>query len=240
MQPVLRVSPDPIPVPILTKTMCSTSRIWTSAHPESTHSGAAKDGAPVRQSRTCTSDDSTARFTYFTKGDGQVAFAVKGDHLYLLGLNDWWNAGEGNPHSPVIGITANYYDTPSLRFTYRGDALGRLMPIRWWMPSHPEPPRHPPVPCRRLPVHLAAVNRHVLNVVELVVAAASAVKAVSFGGPGGHRHPHRRGLSGVLRPGGAARSAARARRLLRPPAMTGRAAARPAAREQTPGVTVGS
>ncbi|WP_164716113.1 sigma-70 family RNA polymerase sigma factor [Streptomyces sp. WAC 06738] len=90
-----------------------------------THTGTETDGAPVRQQRSaCHSGAETARWAYFTKGDGTVAFALPGASLYLLGLDDWHAAGEGEPHAPDIGTTANYYDTPSLRFRYAGNAFG--------------------------------------------------------------------------------------------------------------------
>ena len=88
-----------------------------------THTGAQTDGAPVRQQHACDSMETTARWTYYPVGNGEYAFAQQGSPLYFLGLDDWWAAGEGDPHAPAIGTTANYYDTPSLRFRYEGDAF---------------------------------------------------------------------------------------------------------------------
>ncbi|NGN68515.1 RICIN domain-containing protein, partial [Streptomyces sp. A7024] len=90
------------------------------------HSGEEKDGAPVRQRRgACRDDATTARWTYFrTGGSDRVAFAQKGSGLYFLGLDDWHAAAEGDPHDPDIGTTANYYNSPSLRFRYEGIAFG--------------------------------------------------------------------------------------------------------------------
>lgn len=88
------------------------------------HTGTETDGAPVRQQRaTCRSTEATARWTYYSSGDGQIVLAQKGSGLYFLGLDDWHNAGQGKPHSPAIGTTTNYYNTPSLRFRYGGDAF---------------------------------------------------------------------------------------------------------------------
>ncbi|WP_435215594.1 sigma-70 family RNA polymerase sigma factor [Streptomyces sp. bgisy034] len=88
------------------------------------NSGTEADGAPVRQQRAaCTSTEPTVRWTYHAGGDGKVVLAQLGSGLYYLGLDDWHNAAQGNPHSPAIGTTANYYNTPSLRFRYAGDAF---------------------------------------------------------------------------------------------------------------------
>jgi RNA polymerase sigma factor (sigma-70 family) len=89
-----------------------------------TNSGTAQDGAPVRQERSaCTSTAATARWTYFVESDGRVSFQQKENGGYFLGLNEWDKAADGKPHSPVIGTTANYYGSPSLRFRYTGHAF---------------------------------------------------------------------------------------------------------------------
>lgn len=87
------------------------------------HTASEADGAPVRQqSEACTSTSATAHWTYCLY-PGQVAFSEKGLGLYRLGLNDWHTAESSTTHSPAIGTTANYYDTPSLRFLYAGGAF---------------------------------------------------------------------------------------------------------------------
>ena len=89
------------------------------------HSGTQADGAPVRQDRAaCTSTESTARWTYFPVGNGNYNFAQPDDTGYILGLDDWWDAGEGNAHDPDIGTSMNYYGTTSMQFRYTGDAFG--------------------------------------------------------------------------------------------------------------------
>ncbi|MFC5219022.1 sigma-70 family RNA polymerase sigma factor [Streptomyces coerulescens] len=89
------------------------------------HSGESTDGAPVRQERTaCGSTTTTARWTYFVVGDGEVNFAQKNNHLYVLGLDEWNKTADGQPHASAIGTSANYYASASFRFRYTGDVLG--------------------------------------------------------------------------------------------------------------------
>ncbi|GAA2654914.1 hypothetical protein GCM10010400_09110 [Streptomyces aculeolatus] len=90
-----------------------------------THTGTEADGAPVRQRRAaCGSSAETARWTYYREGTDAVVFAQWGSASHFLGLDQWHGAAEGKPHAPDIGTTANYYNTPSLRFRYEGDAFG--------------------------------------------------------------------------------------------------------------------
>ncbi|WP_344535906.1 sigma-70 family RNA polymerase sigma factor [Streptomyces albiaxialis] len=89
------------------------------------HTGAEADGSPVRQQRACDSSSRSARWTYYKGGenntsDDTIVFAQKGSGLYFLGLDDWNEAANGQPHAATIGTTANYYNTKSLRFTYDG------------------------------------------------------------------------------------------------------------------------
>ena len=86
-----------------------------------THTGTEADGAPVRQ-RSCDTSSRYIRWTYAPQG-GDIAFTKKGSTIHSLGLNDWNAADEGKPHSTTVGTTANYYNSPSLRFSYAGDAL---------------------------------------------------------------------------------------------------------------------
>ncbi|UNS97747.1 sigma-70 family RNA polymerase sigma factor [Streptomyces tubbatahanensis] len=88
------------------------------------HTGTETDGAPVHQ-QSCASENRTARWTYFPQDDGTMAFAQQGSRLYFLGLDAWHDAAQGKAHPSTIGTTANYYNTPSLRFRYDGDPLDR-------------------------------------------------------------------------------------------------------------------
>jgi RNA polymerase sigma factor (sigma-70 family) len=88
-----------------------------------TNTASKADAAPVRQQPdVCTSTAAAAGWSYCLY-PGQVAFIEKGLALYRLGLNDWHTAESNSAHSPAIGTTANYYDTPSLRFLYAGRAF---------------------------------------------------------------------------------------------------------------------
>ncbi|RCG19002.1 hypothetical protein DTL70_25745 [Streptomyces diacarni] len=88
------------------------------------HTGTETDGAPVHQ-QSCASQNRTARWTYFPQDDGTMAFAQQGSRLHFLGLDAWHDAAQGRTHPSTIGTTANYYNTPSLRFRYDGDPLDR-------------------------------------------------------------------------------------------------------------------
>ncbi|MDI3419965.1 sigma-70 family RNA polymerase sigma factor [Streptomyces luteolus] len=89
-----------------------------------THTGTPTKGAPVRQRPdACESEAATTRWTYYIPTLDTIAFAQNSAGRQLLGLNDWEAAAEGRPHSSAVGTTTNYYDTPSLRFRYKGDAF---------------------------------------------------------------------------------------------------------------------
>lgn len=79
-----------------------------------THTGTDEDGAPVRQ-RSC--DAAGARWTYYKDPGSVMAFGQEHTST-MLGLDDWHEAGEGQPHSARIGTTKNYYASESLRFRY--------------------------------------------------------------------------------------------------------------------------
>ncbi|MDF3139856.1 MULTISPECIES: hypothetical protein [unclassified Streptomyces] len=49
-----------------------------------------------------------------------MIFLLIGDSLRRLGLNDWWPAGEGKSHDPMIDVPQNYYNTTSLVFFFDG------------------------------------------------------------------------------------------------------------------------
>lgn len=78
------------------------------------------DGAVVRQSP-CGADTPGQWWDYsYSQHDGTIIFNPLGDHLRRLGLNKWNLPGTGVAYSPVIGITPNYYNTPSLVFLIDG------------------------------------------------------------------------------------------------------------------------
>ncbi|MFJ8045726.1 sigma-70 family RNA polymerase sigma factor [Kitasatospora sp. NPDC096147] len=93
-----------------------------------THPTALPDGAPVRQ-QPCGGHTAPGQWwDPHHAPNGEVVFAPVDDPLRRLGLDDWHPAGEGLPHSPLIGVTANYYGTPSLVFLFDGTPFATGIP----------------------------------------------------------------------------------------------------------------
>jgi RNA polymerase sigma factor (sigma-70 family) len=78
------------------------------------------DGAVVRQ-LVCDEDAPSQWWEYYKVESETIAFSPRGDNGRRLGLNDWHAAGNGEPHSPTIGLTVNYYNTTSLVFLFDGE-----------------------------------------------------------------------------------------------------------------------
>lgn len=79
------------------------------------------DGAVVRQ-LTC-GPDTRGQWWDAHMGSDAVVIEPSGDGLRRLGLNDWHTAELGQPHNSTIGVTANYYNTPSLVLLHDGIQL---------------------------------------------------------------------------------------------------------------------
>lgn len=78
------------------------------------------DGAVVRQA-TCGTDARGQWWGYlYSSQDGTIILYPRGDNLRRLGLNAWNIPGTGKAYDPTIGVTANYYNTPSLMFIVDG------------------------------------------------------------------------------------------------------------------------
>lgn len=72
------------------------------------------DGAVVRQSA-CGPGTRGQWWDYlYSQQDGTLIVNPLGDNSRRLGLNEWNRPGTGVAYSPTIGITLNYYNTPSL------------------------------------------------------------------------------------------------------------------------------
>ena len=56
----------------------------------------------------------------YSRQDGTLIVNPLGDNGRRLGLNKWNLPGTGVAYSPTIGITLNYYNTPSLVFLVDG------------------------------------------------------------------------------------------------------------------------